>query len=163
MFKSIIAVLLAGTSANAADLQPLLAGAGFWQGVGVQLGGENWSMQVKLGPEVSLIEYPTLACSGEWQYIKQTATALSAIEDITNGEDVCVTGGLIKVVVIEDDMLSYTWLDAKGKPAAKAVLIPGVLQEDLYQALLDLTRETLNTAAMEAPEAAGDISGATDL
>ncbi len=163
MRSLIAAALLLASPATAADLKPLLAEAGFWQGVGVQLGGANWSMQVKLGPEVSLVDYPTLDCSGEWQYIKQTANSLSAIEDITNGEDVCVTGGLVRVELIEDDMLSYTWLDAKGKPAAKAVLIPGVLQEDLYEALLDLTRQTLNTAAMEAPEAAGEINGATDL
>lgn len=149
--------------AHSADLKPLLAEAGFWQGVGVQLGGTNWSMQVKLGPEVSFVDYPSLDCSGEWKYLKQSGTTLSAIEDITNNETDCVTGGLVRLEVLENDMLSYTWFDAKGKPAAKAVLIPGVLQEDLYDALLDLTRQTLNTAAMETPEAAAEINGATDL
>ncbi len=163
MRKLMIAALFVATPASPADLTPLLAAAGLWQGVGIQLGGEHWSMQVRLGPQVSLIDYPTLACSGEWKYIKQTPERLSAIEDITVGDDVCVTGGLIRLEVLGDDMLSYTWLDAKGKPAAKAVLIPGLLQEDLYQALLDLTRETLDTAAMERPEAAADVNGATDL
>ena len=156
----LVAALLA-VPAQAEDLQPLLADAGFWQGVGIQQGGQHWSMQVKLGPEVALIDYPTLECSGEWKYLKQNPTSLSAIEDITNGDNVCVTGGLIRLEVLDDDMLSYTWLDAKGKPAAMAVLIPGVLQPDLYDALLDLTRETMDTAALEQPGAG--VSGATDL
>jgi hypothetical protein len=163
MFRWLAALSLSAHGAFAADMRPLLAEAGLWQGVGVQLGGENWSVQVQLGPEVSMIDYPTLGCSGEWQYLKQDANGLQAIEAITNGADVCVTGGVVKLEFLSEDMLSYTWLDASGRPAAKAVLIPGMLQDDLYDALLELTRETLNTAIMETPEAASDMNSATDL
>jgi hypothetical protein len=163
MTRWILLALLAALPVRAADLGPLLADEGLWQGVGVQLGGENWSLQVKLGREVSMIEYPTLGCSGEWQYLRQSAGELSAIEVITNGADICMTGGLVRLEALEEDMLSYVWLDAAGKPAAKAVLIPGQVDPDLYDALLQLTRDTLNTAAMEAPEAAADINEATDL
>jgi hypothetical protein len=162
---TILAPLLATAwqGAFAAELKPLLADSGLWQGVGVQLGGENWAMQVQLGPEVSMIDYPGLACSGEWKYIRQTPEALTAIEDITNGDDVCVTGGVVRLEALAEDMLAYTWLDAAGKPAAVAVLIPGLLQDDLYGALLDLTRQTMDTARMETPEAAADVNEATDL
>lgn len=160
---ALLALAACLTAFPATAEQEFAADAGFWQGVGIQAGGENWPFEVKLGDGASLIDYPSLGCSGEWKVLRQTEKLLVAIEDITNGDDICVTGGIVRLEILAEDMLAYTWLDASGEAAALAVLIPGKIDPALHDELLQLTRDTMQTGALEQPSAIGGIKEATDL
>ena len=57
--------------------------------------------------------------------------------------------------MIDDSRLGYSWFDADGDPAARAVLVRGAFDDARYEALLELTMTTLDMGFLsrEAPPA----------
>ncbi len=126
-----------------------------WHGVGIQIDGQDWSMEISLGEEKSTVDYPTTDCGGEWRHIRKSKTKLVAVEILSYGIDLCLDAGLINLVPVGEDRLLYQWFDSAGKIAATAILVPGELREDNYDALLKLTLEEVGLDFIEGPESFG--------
>ncbi|MEE9453641.1 MAG: hypothetical protein V3V13_04580 [Paracoccaceae bacterium] len=126
--------------------------AGLWHGVGVQIDGPDWEMQLTLGDGATMVAYPTLDCGGEWQDIKVDATQILAVERITYGMEDCLDGGLIRLQEYGEGMLIYHWFDNSGKALAAAVLLRGEMRDDTYNALHALTLEAVGKGFIMGPD-----------
>lgn len=146
----IAAILCCATPLFAQDLPR--DNAGVWHGVGVQVDAQDWAMELTLGDEAPKVNYPSLKCGGEWEYLKVNEAQILAIERITYGQRECLDGGLVRLEEHDDDMLIYRWFDKAGTAIAAAVLIHGEMRDDTYGALLRLTLEAVGMAFITGPE-----------
>lgn len=117
--------------------------AGTWQGVGVQIDGQEWSMGLIIDPISSTVSYDGGNCSGTWTHIRVTEAHLVAVEKLTIGLDSCLDGGLLKVERLDENTLLYSYFDKAGDIVAKAILIEGEYRQDRYKALRALTLERI--------------------
>ena len=135
--------------------------AGQWHAVGVQIDGLDWPMSVEIFADTASVDYPSLNCGGDWDFLKTSEDSIAAIERITYGFNECLDGGLIKVEIYDDHALFYRWFDKSGKAVAGAVLIEGELRMENYDALLDLTMQALGNYFIEGPTARIDMGDDT--
>ncbi len=117
--------------------------AGAWHGVGIQVDALDWPMELTLRADGADVAYSTLECGGEWRFFKATGAQVLAFENITVGVDKCLDGGLVQLQPYRDGMLIYRWFDNTGTAVAAAVLIPGAMRTDTYDALLRLTLDAV--------------------
>ena len=131
--------------------------AGFWHGVGVQIDGFEWPMSVEIFEDTASVDYPSLNCGGDWDYLKTSDASITAIERITYGINECLDGGLVKIEIYDDHSLFYRWFDKSGKAVAGVILIEGELRMENYDALLDLTIQAVGNYFIEGPTARIDM------
>lgn len=131
--------------------------AGHWHAVGVQIDGYEWSMSVEIFEDTASVDYPSLNCGGDWNFLKMSEDSITAIERITYGVNQCLDGGLIRVEIYDDSSLFYRWFDKSGKVVAGAILIEGELRMENYDALLDLTMQAVGNYFIEGPTARIDM------
>lgn len=135
--------------------------AGQWHAVGVQIDGYEWSMSVEIFEDTASVDYPSLDCGGDWDFLKTSEDSITAIEHITYGLDRCLDGGLVRIEIYDDNSLFYRWFDKSGKAVAGAILIEGELRMENYDALLDLTMQALGNYFIEGPTARIDMGDGT--
>ena len=129
--------------ANAGDLLPETK-AGTWHGVGVQTDMFVWSMEVVFnGLQKAEVFYIGSECGGVWHYLSANEDRIMASEEITYGQDFCISGGWVWIDSLEDNLLIYRWFDTEGTLFAVAVLWEGSMRNENYDALLDFTLDTL--------------------
>ncbi len=152
---AVAALLIAGAATAQEELRPILEEGGTWHGVGVQAGDLHWPLEVTLSDGESALSYPSFGCEGTWTPLRIAGGTLLAIETIQEGRETCSSGGVIRLEMIDDSRLGYSWFDADGDPAARAVLVRGAFDDARYEALLELTMTTLDMGFLsrEAPPA----------
>lgn len=76
------------------------ADVGSWTGTLQQSNGENWTMQVTIPADSAQahVDYPQLACSGEWTVTASNGTALTVREKITVNVKRCSEFGTFDLV-----------------------------------------------------------------
>ncbi len=153
----LLAVTLAQTSI--ADDRFSEANAGNWQGVGVQIDGQEWSMALQINPASSNVSYNAGECSGSWTYMRVTDVRIVAVEKLSVGLETCLDGGLVKVERLDENALIYSFFDQAGDVVSKAVLIEGEYRQDRYQALRKLTMERAGAGFIKGPDAAITFGG----
>lgn len=127
--------------------------AGLWQGVGIQIDGQEWSLSADIGTTSSDISYESAECGGTWNYLKVTEDRIMAVENLSFGLDVCLDGGLVKIERFDENSLLYSFFDQAGVVVAKAILIEGTYNESRYQALRRLTLEKVGKGFVKGPDA----------
>lgn len=125
--------------------------SGVWHGVGLQIDAQDWGVQIEVNDEQTLIQYLPDTCSGNWAYLKVDEEQLVAVEHITEGDEICLDGGLVRLQPYDEGMLLYKWYDVAGEVLAAAILIEGELNKENYDALLDLTRNALDSDFVVGP------------
>lgn len=94
----------ATTTPDAASTSPTNAWTyGTWQGIGYQIDGANWPMELRhrVGEAAPLVDYPSLSCSGDWRVVKATPTRIDYVERITEGTSNCDLG--VRIIVLKVD------------------------------------------------------------
>lgn len=127
--------------------------SGQWQGVGVQIDGQEWSLSVDIGATSADINYESAECGGKWNYLKVTDERIMAVENLSFGVDVCLDGGLVKIERFDENSLLYSFYDQAGVVVAKAVLIEGEYNESRYKALRKLTLDNVGKGFIKGPDA----------
>lgn len=95
---------------------------GTWTGVGYQFDmNENWSIILKIEKGVYKIEYPSLHCAAELQFLKSENSKVYLRERVTSGS--CITNGLLILEKTTESKLLFKWAYPDGKPGATAELI----------------------------------------
>jgi len=150
-------LLLLATPLSAAETFVNTHG-GLWHGVGIQVDGQEWPMELQLEPGHVLVEYPTLDCGGYWTGLRNNKDLMLAIEHITHGITECLDGGLVRLKEYGDSALIYRWYDNNGTPVAAAVLVIGPMLAKEYDALRALTLEGAGKGFIKGPDGATDVS-----
>ena len=116
---AVVCSALAGT-ASAQTPPP----AGSWEGEVVQLGPGTYSgkypAKIAFEGNAGKIDYPSLSCGGQLQFIEARGFSFAYREVLTYGKDRCIQGGLVTVFRVEGG-LQFLWtLDS----VATAILKP---------------------------------------
>lgn len=150
---AVLTALAFGSAALAAD-KFTKANAGTWQGVGIQIDGQEWSMSLSIDPTASEVAYDGGKCGGTWTHIRVTDDRIVAVEKLTAGLDICLDGGLLQVERFDENSLLYSYFDKAGDVVASAVLVEGEFRQDRYPALRQLTLDGLGKGFVKGPDAA---------
>lgn len=99
---------------------------GTWNGTGYQDDGQIWEVLLHANnPDTIKIEYPDLACGGNWKITSDSTHQMRFIENIVFGVENCDQGTEItvnKISKTEIEVLYYIrWIE-KDKPIANAIL-----------------------------------------
>lgn len=95
---------------------------GTWTGAGYQFDmNENWSIILKIEKGVYKIEYPSLHCTADLQFLKSENGKVYLRERITSGS--CITNGILILEKTTDNKLLFKWAYPDGKPGSTAELI----------------------------------------
>lgn len=151
IFIFLIAMIV-GTTALAAGNFPD-NNSGDWQGVGIQVDGQEWSVGVNIGPKSSNVTYESIGCGGKWAYVMVNDDRITAIEALAFGREVCLDGGLLTVERFDENALIFSYFDQAGVIIAKAILIEGKYKEDRYDALRKLTLDSVGKGFIIGPNA----------
>jgi len=95
---------------------------GGWQGVGLQAGPEGvqstWTISMTVRSDItSVIEYPSLGCTGTLHELSRTRDEIEFREEIKTGP--CIDGGRI-IARLRDGRLSWFWYLPGGKAGVDA-------------------------------------------
>jgi len=95
---------------------------GTWTGMGYQFDlNETWSIILNIDKCRYYIEYPSLHCSGELQFLKQEDNKIFFREKLITGD--CVSNGILVLEKTNENKLIYRWSYPDGKPGSTAELI----------------------------------------
>lgn len=95
---------------------------GTWTGAGYQFDmNENWSIILTIQKGVYKIEYPSLHCSADLQFIKSENGKVYLRERVTSGP--CTTNGILILEKTTENKLLFKWAYPDGKPGSTAELI----------------------------------------
>lgn len=90
---------------------------GIWEGTGRQSSSglsQQWSIQFTAKNGSYLIKYPSLACSGKWEFLSETSGSVTFVEDIEVGLNSCLDKGTVELLWIENNKLRYTYYLSNG-------------------------------------------------
>lgn len=85
---------------------------GHWEGRQGYIGSvSDWSVSVDLDSTNSqyLISYPSLGCSGIWQFVDANEQEANFIEDLTGDDTGCITTGEVTLSYTNDNEIEYYW------------------------------------------------------
>lgn len=92
--------------------QDLTWADGSWTGTGFQSNTNGtWSMNFYADSRDNyyMIEYPSLACGGQWVVLNVEFHKLEFVEGIRHGKDRCIDGGRIILSYVDDQHTSFTY------------------------------------------------------
>lgn len=84
---------------------------GVWSGTGYQMDiSSTWTIKLTVNRSENLfrIEYPSLACGGEWRVIAFTSHSGRFVEKIVFGRDKCADNGTIVITRVDANHISFT-------------------------------------------------------
>ncbi len=134
IMRAVIAILLLGaltiscgsTGGSAREFAPDTEWIdGVWDGVGFQRdAGSTWTIRLtaKRSENSFKIEYPSLACGGEWRLVNFTSHSGKFIERIVFGRDKCVDNGIVVITLVDRDHVSFTHFYRSGVMSAYSTL-----------------------------------------
>ncbi len=87
---------------------------GRWEGTGTQDDGTSWPMVVDITAlkrgACAKARYPTIPCAGAWMCIGESdGRTMMAVEHITEGQKACVEGGTMRLVLLPDGAIDWSW------------------------------------------------------
>jgi hypothetical protein len=95
---------------------------GTWTGQGYQFDlNETWSIILKIDNEKYKIEYPSLHCSADLQFIKNENGKIYLREKIISGD--CISNGILILEKSNENKLLFKWTYSDGKPGSTAELL----------------------------------------
>jgi hypothetical protein len=95
---------------------------GTWTGAGYQFDlNETWSIILKIDNGKYKIEYPSLHCSADLQFIKTENGKIYLREKIISGD--CITNGILILEKSTENKLLFKWTYSDGKPGSTAELL----------------------------------------
>ncbi|RYG36938.1 MAG: hypothetical protein EON93_04395 [Burkholderiales bacterium] len=119
----VLALLALAAPAVAQPGQKLAAGD--WHGTGLQVnpGGiqSTWTIDMSINTQRSMINYPSLGCTGVLHRVSSTPTQIVFREQITEGD--CIDNGRI-TVTLENGRIFWFWTKPGLDADASAVLYP---------------------------------------
>jgi hypothetical protein len=98
---------------------------GVWNGIGYQRDvGSTWTIRLTVNRSENRfkIEYPSLACGGEWRLVEFTSHSGKFIERIVFGRDRCADNGTIVITLVDGDHVSFTHFYQNGVMSAYSTL-----------------------------------------
>jgi hypothetical protein len=134
IMRAVIAILLLGaltiscgsTGGSAREFAPETEWIdGVWDGIGFQRdAGSTWTIRLTANRSENSfkIEYPTLACGGEWRLVNFTSHSGKFIERIVFGRDKCVDKGIVVITLVDRDHVSFTHFYRSGVMSAYSTL-----------------------------------------
>jgi hypothetical protein len=82
---------------------------------------EHWSIILSIEKGVYKIEYPSLHCTADLQYLKTENGKVLLREKVKSGD--CISNGLVILEKSADNKLIFKWAYPDGKPGSTAELI----------------------------------------
>ena len=95
---------------------------GAWRGVGVQDGTENWLIKLDMRTNDARAAYPEFPCTATWVFGLELGRSLSAVEQLTSGQDLCANDSILVIESPSDDQLIVSWTAPNGVQIGFAVL-----------------------------------------
>jgi hypothetical protein len=98
---------------------------GVWTGTGYQMDDKTtWSIRliVRGSDNVYRIEYPSLACGGEWRLVSSSSQSGRFVENILIGRDRCADNGTIVITRVDRNHISFTYFYENGVMVAFSTL-----------------------------------------
>jgi hypothetical protein len=95
---------------------------GTWTGQGYQFDlNETWSIILRIDNGKYKIEYPSLHCSADLQFIKNENGKIYLREKIISGD--CTSNGILILEKSNENKLLFKWTYSDGKPGSTAELL----------------------------------------
>jgi hypothetical protein len=95
---------------------------GTWTGAGYQFDmNETWSIILTIEKGIYKIEYPSLHCTADLQYLKTENGKIYLREKIKLGS--CTNNGIVILEKSIDNKLIFKWAHPDGKPGSTAELL----------------------------------------
>ena len=85
---------------------------GSWEGIGYQTNNQHrWSVKFEYdkNSKEAIISYPSLECSGVWEFVSMEKNKAVFTEKITKGKSNCITGSKIVVNKINEEYIAVSW------------------------------------------------------
>lgn len=119
-------IVSCGTGGSARESAPASEWIdGVWNGTGYQMDiRSTWTIKLTVNRSADLfrIEYPSLACGGEWRVVDFTSHSGRFLEKIVFGRDKCADNGTIVITRVDADHISFTHFYENGVMSAYATL-----------------------------------------
>jgi hypothetical protein len=97
-----------------------------WAGKGVQSNGPQWTIEIAIQAGSATISYPSIPCGGTLTVIGVAGPVVTLRETITDGLDLCITGGTIELWPEKGGSLHYSWSDPVSGMTATGLLAPPI-------------------------------------
>jgi hypothetical protein len=94
--------VLAACGSAAAQEQSWLEG--YWEGQGVQDGGQTWTVTLTVKEGRYSVKYPSLGCEGVWHVYDRGSKKMKFVERVNGG---CMDAGMITVEKVTDDQIRF--------------------------------------------------------
>ena len=154
MFRLLIVVFTVVFSNTAfagdADFANEVKAQSRYYGVGWQRDGQHWSIELLLHKAGGQISYPSLDCSGSWSPNREGAGYVEYIEQISEGLEVCLELGLVRLEPLQNGQVSYEWSESLSAVEARAVLLPVDGKRLSYMEQLKLTLDKIDLSFMHS-------------
>ena len=85
---------------------------GSWEGIGYQTNNQHrWSVEFEYdkNSQEATISYPSLQCSGVWEFVSMEKNKAVFTEKITKGKSNCIDGSKIVINKINEEYIGISW------------------------------------------------------